>query len=143
MCLNRMPETSTKVEYLWATFRWLDSVAKSVICDAETVYRSRDIFRDNNTTDDNHSGSIEGDHDQDVCLISLRHSLMLETTLRDLEDQLFEERREKLPVIENVYAKESIGNSNQPAEVPNESWAPSGAVIRRAKEYIAEIIPFT
>ena len=129
--LSDLPLTSLHAKYLWIFFRWMCEVGKLVAEFGEKEKQQqmisfREICRKT----------------QKVEAIGVKGGsvVMYEKLMNRLEDIVFPDRRENNPALTNVYAK-GKGVSEQSNGVPMECWVPPGNLVRRVKEFIAEVIP--
>jgi hypothetical protein len=129
-----LSHTQLNATYFWAFLRWLNAVAQLVANTTEAGQARLLEFRQKSKERRRHKGSAVYEDDTNASLF--RDDGNCEAQLGRLERLLFPERRENN--IHNAYAKASTTPDGDDDLI--ESWNPSGAVRRRAKEFMAEVI---
>ena len=129
--LSALPLTALHAKYLWLFFRWMCEVGK-LVAEFGKKGKQQQMISFRQTCRKIQTTEAIGDDGDSVA--------MHENLMNRLEEIVFPERRENNPALTNVYAKDK-GVSEQPNGVPLECWVPPGNLVRRAKEFIAEVIP--
>ena len=128
--LSKLSLPALHATYLWIFLRWMGEVGKLIV---EFVGREKKhIISFCEICRHGRSSKFKLDSREPIA--------RYEDLLSRFETMVFPERRENTPEATNVYSKKK-SISEQPIDEQMESWNPSGNLVRRTKEFMAEVIP--